>query len=159
MLATITDQAKMEKMIRTMMIALPSGVAVIQMRHNSDSANVRNVHENQSDQASRPVELCELRLTEWLKRFGCLETSEPAAFKQSKFFHIRDCWEAGQMWLGLSPSPLTEFWIVIFTEEAPPSPQPEEGEAGGAIFVVSLRDSTTGLWDVRDSLPRRLQAA
>ena len=37
-LAAMTDQAKMEKMIRTMMIALPSGVAVIQTRHNSDSA-------------------------------------------------------------------------------------------------------------------------
>jgi len=56
-LDAMTDQATMEKMSKTMMIAFPSGVAVIQMRHNSDSAKKYGTCMKMSDQASRSVEL------------------------------------------------------------------------------------------------------
>src|SRR5262245_43093209 len=86
--ATITDQAKMEKMIRTMMIALPSGVAVVQMRHNSDSAKRQYgtcMRISPTRQAGR-WNCANSGSPNGQNVFGFLETSEPFVFKQSKFF-------------------------------------------------------------------------
>src|SRR5688572_1276086 len=84
----MTDQAKMEKMMRTMMIALPSGVAVIQIRHNSDSAKRQYgtcMRTGPTRQAGR-WNCANSGSPNGQNVFGFLETSELSAFKQSKFF-------------------------------------------------------------------------
>src|SRR5688572_20148189 len=106
----MTDQAKMEKMIRTMMIALPSGVAVIQIRHNSDSAKKQYgtcMRTSPTRQAGR-WNCANSGSPNGQNVFGFLESSEPAAFKQSKFF------PAGIIFRGTGFSSCIVYYVSVF---------------------------------------------